>query len=524
MVSASDKVDAVIVGAGAAGSYYAARLAAAGKSVVVLEAGPARDESHLISSQIWARRLKWGGPPVEFTGNHRGFSHNLNTGSGLGGAALHHYATWPRMHEDVFRVRTRFGRGLDWPFSSADLRPFYDRIQRECGISGDAAAEPWRPEGDDYPMPPLATFPQGDVLAAGFKALGLATAPLPLAINSTWYDDRPPCIYDGWCDAGCPINALAHPLATYLTQARRAGARVIADAQVTRLLIRDRDRLAGVAYVNERGVQVRQEAEMVILAASAIQNPRLMLASAGPQMPDGVGNRSGRVGRYFMLDLLAMVYGMMERDTEPHMGVSAGQYTHRALYSDDRRGKPFGSYQWQIAPAMKPNDIFGIAVTRADLFGAELHDFIHDATRRIAGMVAMVEQLPDADNRVTLSHRRDRFGAPLARVEHSFHDADMALWRFCLEEGARVMEAAGAIHHWHGPLNAGHLVGGTIMGRDPAASVVDGYGRSHEVRNLVLAGSGLFPTSGGVSPTFSLLAVAARSADHMLDHWGDYVA
>lgn len=517
MVTRPDKVDVVIVGAGAAGSLYAAKLAAAGKSVVVLEAGPPWHEGDLVSSQIWARRLKWGGPPVEFHGNHRGFSHNLNTGWGFGGAALHHYGTWPRLPAAAFHLRSRHGKGLDWPLGYDDLRPHYDAVQREVGVCGDAAQEPWRPPGEDYPMPPMPTFAQGEILRRGFTTLGLATAPLPAAITTTWYNNRPPCLYDGWCDAGCPIGALGNPLATYLTAAVDAGAILIPHAQVTRLLPQGRDRLKGVAYVNADGDSVEQTAAVVILAASAIQNPRLMLAS-------GVGNGNGLVGRYFMLDLVALVYGLMAEETEPYMGVSAGQLMHRAVPGDDDGGRPFGGYQWQIAPALKPNDIFGIAISRADLFGDALHRFMTTAARHMANIVGMVEQLPQAHNRITLSGAADRFGVPRARIEHQVDDDARALWQHCIEQGKAVMAAAGAREVWTGPFNAGHLVGGTIMSADPRHGVTDSFGRCHEVANLVIAGSGLFPTSGGVSPTFSLLALAHRSAQHMLTHWGEYAA
>ncbi len=116
-------------------------------------------------------------------------------------SALHHHACWFRLHPEDFHMRSLHGRGQDWPITYGDLRPFYDRVQREVGISGDAAAEVWRPEGEPYPMPPLDTSPQGSIVAKGFEAVGLRTAPLPRAINSVAYDDRPAWI--------CPIRITA---------------------------------------------------------------------------------------------------------------------------------------------------------------------------------------------------------------------------------------------------------------------------------------------------------------------------
>ncbi|HXM84418.1 MAG TPA: GMC family oxidoreductase N-terminal domain-containing protein, partial [Stellaceae bacterium] len=243
-----DKVDAVIVGGGAAGILLAAKLGHGGKKVVVLEQGPAWQLSDLVSSQIWSRRLKWGTPPVQLDGKNP-IAHNFNTGSGFGGAALHHYANWPRLHPEDFRMKTQYGRGLDWPISYAELRPYYDRIQIEVGVSGDAKAEVWRPPGAPYPLPALKTFRQAEVMAKGFAAIGQRTAPMPQAILSRPYKGRPACIYDGWCDAGCPIGALANPLVTYLPAAQKAGADFRAHSYVTRVLMNDKgDRALGVEY------------------------------------------------------------------------------------------------------------------------------------------------------------------------------------------------------------------------------------------------------------------------------------
>src|SRR5215831_8505744 len=135
-----EKADVVIVGSGASGSLFAAKLAQAGKRVVVLEAGPELTLGDLYSSQIWSRRLKWGGAVSESVGEYP-IALNFNQGWGTGGAAVHHYAVWLRLHPEDFAVMSRFGRALDWPLSYDDIRPFYDRIQAEVGISGDATAE-----------------------------------------------------------------------------------------------------------------------------------------------------------------------------------------------------------------------------------------------------------------------------------------------------------------------------------------------------------------------------------------------
>ena len=515
------RTDALIVGAGAAGSLFAAKLAEAGKSVLVLEPGPAWKNEDLASSQIWARRLRWGGPSIASGGNNP-LGIGFNTGWGLGGAALHHYGTWPRLMPADFTMHSDHGQGLDWPIGYDDLRPFYDRIQEEVGVSGDAAQEVWRPAGADYPLPPLEQFAQARLISRGFERRGMKTAPSPMAILSRPYKGREACIYDGWCDAGCPIGALANPLVTYQPVARRAGAQFVTGAYVTRLLPgRSKAQVAGVQYVDAGGALQEAHADVVILAASTIGNPAILLNSAASGWEGGAGNSSGLVGRYVMGHSIAAIYGFFDdEDTQNYLGVSGAQRTNQDHYGKTSLGGgAFGSLQWQIGPVAKPNDLLGVAMARADLFGDELTKFMERAVHHMALMFGFGEGLPDRENRVDLTSTAGPGGTRLARVTHSFPAPSMKLWEMACKLGLDVMNAAGAADPWSGPPASAHLMGGTIMGRDAAASVTDSYGRSHDIPNLFIAGPGLFPTCGAMNPNFTNHAVSLRAVEHLLGNW-----
>ena len=515
-ITAKEQFDLIIVGAGAAGSVIAAKAAQAGHSVLILEAGPERKLSDLQSSQISARRLKWAGAFVEETGNHK-IGHAFNSGYGTGGSALHHYAVWLRLHENDFKVRSEHGVSLDWPIEYADLKPYYDQIQEEVGISGDAKAEKWRPPGETYPMPPLPVFAQGKVVERGFNAIGQRLSPLPVAINSREYKGRAPCIYDGWCDAGCPIGALANPLVTYLPQAFNAGAQIRHQATVSRVLHDASGRKAtGVEFFDSSGEMHQVLAKQVVLSAFAVQTARILLNSVSDKHPNGLSNKNDQLGRYLCTHPSHVVCGLFEEETQPYLGATAGQYLCQEQYQHKDKGEAFGSYQWLIANAVKPNDLLGLITVRPDIYGDALEPYLKTATNHFAQMNFVGEDISLADNRISLSGNKDKFSIPLAAAHHSIGSQTRNLASTALKEGHRVFEAAGSKETWNGPMVGMHIIGGTVMGDNPARSVCDSYGRCHELDNLYVAGSGVFPSTGAVNPTFTIHALALRTAECLI--------
>jgi choline dehydrogenase-like flavoprotein len=513
-------VDAVVVGSGAAGALVAAKLAAKGKKVVILESGRSVLPADMTSSDIYARSLHWGGGMAELeVASPVTIRTYFSSGSQTGGTAAHHYAAWFRLHEEDFHMRSTFGQGNDWPIAYADLRPYYDRIQEEVGIAGDTEAEVWRPAGAPYPMPGLPQFTQAQILKRGFDKLGLRTAPLPVAINTSPYKDRPGCLYDGWCDAGCPIGALANPQWVYLREALAHGATLLNNARVTRVLTTaNGKRATGVEYVDPKGTVHVQHADLVVLAALT-QTPRIMLNSVTSAHPHGLSNRNGMVGKYILVHPTLNVYGLFEEETDPYEGVSIGLMVSQDDYAKDPKKGYLASYQWLACPAVKPNGINGLASSRPDIYGAALDAWMKRAAKHFTYIQMVGEMIARPENRIELSSDKDEFGLPLSRLTIAFSDNERALYNHASTVGKSILSAASATEVWTSPLVNQHFMGGTIMGKDPGTSVTDSFGITHEVPNVMIAGNTLFPTSAAVNPTFTTHAIALRAVEHALAHW-----
>ena len=347
--------------------------------------------------------------------------HGSNAGWGTGGAMIHFFANWPRMHPVDFRVKSQYGKGLDWPISYDELSPWYDRAAADIGVSGDAAAERrWYPVGKDYPMPPLKNFRAGTIFNEAFAAHGFPLAPMPVAINSTDYKGRPACVNCGWCHVGCASGAHGTPLVSHLRDARKLGAEVRPFSYVTRVLTNPSgDRVTGVEYYDAKREQHVQPAGVVVLAAYAAETPRIMFNSATDKHPKGLANRNELVGKYLMCHTAANVWALFDEDIQNYMGTQANQMMSYEHYDNKTRPKKgFGSIFLRTGAAMKPN--VGLASARPDLFGAPLDDFMKRAARGLTRIGLFGEQMPLAENRVELSSDKDEFGLPIARITHSY--------------------------------------------------------------------------------------------------------
>jgi choline dehydrogenase-like flavoprotein len=504
-----DEVDLAVVGCGAGGSTVIQRLARRGWRVVALDAGPFWDpERDWVSDEAGSHHLYWNEPRV-ISGDDPVPLGSNNSGRGVGGSMVHFAGYTPRFHPSDFRTLTEDGVGADWPIEYADLRPYYEHIEAELPVAG----EEW-PWGDPhrYPHSPHPVSGNGEVFMRGADALGIPTRVGPVAITNGRFGHRAHCIYRGFCLQGCKVNAKASPLITHIPDALAHGAEVRADSMVTRVGVDERTGLAtGVHYVR-RGRARFQRARLVAVAGYSIETPRLLLNSASPRFPQGLCNEFDQVGRYLMVQGAPQTAGRFEDEVRMWKGPPP-EVSTEAFY-ETNPAKPYrrGFSVQTVSPLPIT---WAEHVSAQGHFGDDLRRYMSDYPHW-ACLGALCEFLPQADNRVTLADETDRYGLPVAHFSYSQCDNDRALAVAAQSTMERILEAAGAQETMTVQRYA-HLVGGARMGDDETEAVVDRDCRSFAVPNLLITDGSVLPTQGSANPALTIMAVAARAADRLLE-------
>ncbi|MBV2155343.1 GMC family oxidoreductase [Kitasatospora sp. SUK 42] len=563
--------DAIVVGAGFAGSLVAHRLGAHGWRVLVLEAGRAAPGA---AETATAHRAAGGGPPTapyphspdapspdvtDLTGRpDGGFTATghlrqhgpLPYASGYlranGGTGLLWTGLTPRMHPEDFRTGD-LGHGRNWPIGYHDLEPYYREAEQELGVAADAEEQRRAvglplPDGYAYPMRAIPASYLDRQLARALDGRSVRDPamadPARLAVTGTPHARNgrpgrpgsrvgPLCEGSASCVPACPTGAKYTPLRT---QARWAsGVELRTEAVVGRVVADPvTGRATGVEYL-AGGTTHRVDADLVVLAAHAIENARLLLLS-------GLANRSDQVGRNLMDHPALLTWGLMPRPVGPYRGPGSTSGLEAFRFGPSRRHRaPFrieiGNWGWSWAggtPEAEAADLLA-----AGLRGKELRERLGDRLGRQFSLQFELEQPADPANRVTLDpDRRDPLGLPAPAIHYDLSEyvrEGMASARAVSDQlfallGAEDhtaypavrwpgrLEHRGAVHGYRG---AGHAGGTHLMGDAPGTSVVDHWQRSWDHPNLYAVGCGSMPSLGTSNPSLTMAALALRSSDRM---------
>lgn len=502
------EVDAVIIGTGAGGAPILARLAEAGLKVVALEAGKSFDYTKFPTDERAQSKLFWNDERLSAGENAVAFGNN-NSGCGVGGSTLHFTAFTPRPQEDDFRIFSEFGVGRDWCLSFKDLEPYFDELEWFLGVSGNSDY-PWgKPRKKGYPLPPLPLNGAARLMQQGCKKLNIQTSPSPNAVISQDYFQekigwRPAYNNRGFCQAGCSTGSKDSMDVTFLPFALKCGAEIRSECFVTEFELDLNGKIKAVVY-SQNDETKKQLCKNVFLCGGGIETPRLLLIN-------GLANSSGQVGRNFMAHTGVQIWGTFEEAIYPHIGIPGGlisEDTHRLKDVDFASG-----YLLQSLGVMPVTYISQLA--RAEkVFGAELGEWMTDYNHT-AGINILGECLPYQHNFIELSDEKDERGLPKPRIYFSHGDNEKRMTEHAEKLMKEIWTEAGAKKMWTFQRNV-HILGTCRMGTDPADSVVNRNGQSHDISNLYLCDNSIFPSSLSVNSALTIMALALRTADKFLE-------
>ena len=519
-------VDVLIIGAGASGAAMAWSLADTKMRIVCLEQGDwMNPQEYPSSGRDWESR-HFSDFSISPNRRKRKTDYPINDSdspiavanfNGVGGSTILYAGHFPRFHPSDFRVNTLDGIADDWPLNYETLEPFYaenDRMMGVSGLSGDPAYPP-----KQSVMPPVPLGKSGSTIAQGFNEKGWHWWPSDTAVATTDYDGREKCANLGDCTGGCAQGAKASTDITYWPHALRAGVEVRTRARVREITVNDDGMASGVYYYDENGDEQFQPAEVVVMACNGVGTPRILLNSKSERFPDGLANSSGLVGKNLMFHPYASIQGIFDKPLDGYKGPGVCIWSQEFYETDLSRGFSRG-FTFEINRGRGP-----VATAMTGLFSGRIpwgeghHTKYRDLFNRIAGMVAICEDFPEEHNTVTLDpDLKDSDGIPAPKVTYTLSENSRKMMDFAVERGSEALRAAGAKDIIsEAPISVGgwHLMGTTRMVTDPQKSVVNEWGRSHDVKNLFVIDGSIFVTSAGVNPTRTIQALALYVADQM---------
>jgi gluconate 2-dehydrogenase alpha chain len=564
-----DPTRVVVVGAGAVGGVAVLPLVEAGLDVVALEAGGWLDTREMAPDELKLNRGLWPPGPQKVQGEvptsratetqnaSQGGSHPMM--NAVGGTANHYMAQAWRLNPWDFRVRSatvdRYGAGRlpegstveDWPLDYAELEPFYDLVEHAIGVSGKAGNLAGRIDADgnvfegprarEYPMPALRTTSFMQRMIDAGRELGWNPFVGPAAITSQPYQGRPGCVYHGYCmGAGCHVDAKSSPAVSTIPRALETGRLdLVTRAHVTTIESDADGRVRGVNYILD-GEELFQPAEVVLLASYTYENVRLLLLSTSAAYPQGLSNNGGQVGRhYFSHAQFGGVSALFPFDLENWYG-TPGQGVAIDNWADDNFDHAeldfIGGGSLYVYTERRPmaavNGAGGWAAPGTPNWGSAWKASIIQNCDRTNSAYIQRTTLPYQTNHLDLDPAvRDPLGYPVIRVTGAFRANERNMSPFLGERMREWYTAAGAIQ-LRGDAGLGnamgvstHAYGGTRMGDDPATSVLDRWGFSHEARNLGVLGGSVMGTSGARNPTLTAQALAWRTAEHLSRNWDE---
>jgi glucose dehydrogenase len=515
------EADICIIGSGITAAMVAERVADERKAdIVAVEAG---DDVVPLAQRAQHRQrfLEYGEDPWPHDHVDGMTADGIQSRSmQVGGLAMHWGGVTPRFSPEDFRQHSLYGVGNDWPITYDDLEPDYLEAEKRLGVAGEQGPPDLDPRSGPFPMPPLPLTYNLQLLKDWVTRAGIPMWSQPSAKNSAPYDGRAVCCRNDTCSPMCPIGAKYSPDFTWNKLRSTNRVRVVTRTLVRRLeLDAASSRIARAIAVDRDHPDepVELHAKTFVVAGGYVWSSWLLLVSASDRMPHGIANSSGLVGHY--LAGHRNVSAFIELPLRLYPGINTQHSLVSKKYMRPGRLSRYVRHDlrvWESTFQREPR-------LRDDhnrvLLGDEIMKDWRDRTSTgVTRVRAYYDVIPGRDSTLTLDpSRRNPWGDPLPRLD--FQDApESKALRAYTEQNIRdlfdEMARAG-----NGKVLASrsddfqdHPSGGCRMGDDPADSVCDSYGRTHDHENLFVVGAPTTCSGGCANATLTFSALALRAA------------
>ncbi len=550
-----DAYDVCIIGSGAGGGMAAYALTQAGARVLVLEAGGPWDNTTDAAMLTWPYQTERRGGWIptrhfgEFDACIGGWSlegEPYTTAPGtkfswwrarmVGGRTNHWGRISLRFGPDDFRRGDLDGLSPNWPIGYDDIAPYYDRLDRLIGLFGSAENIPNQPDGIFQPPPRPRAYEL--LVMDACRTRQIPCVPARLSVLTRPLNGRQACHYCGQCNRGCSVHANFSSTNVLLPPAAATGNLTLVTHAMAREITTDaRGLCTGVSYIDTTTGEDRHvAARVVVVAASACESARLLLNSTSARFPRGLANGSGQVGRWLTdttgTDVGGFIPRLVGRTRYNEDGVGGG-HVYMPWWLDNAKLDFPRGYHIEVWGGLgQPGAGFMGGIHRYPSGGGWGQKLKEDYRRywgTTIGFSGRGEMIPNANSYCEIDpDTKDKWGIPVLRFHWQWTDHEINQVRHMQETFRGLVEAMGgevfspmpSKEDGYGIAAGGtiiHELGGARMGADPAGSVLNAWGQAHEVPNLFVADGAPFPSQADKNPTWTIMALAWRAADRIIE-------
>jgi choline dehydrogenase-like flavoprotein len=564
VIDSSKTFDVIIVGSGAGGGMATKILSEAGFDVAVVEAGPFFDPA--LDEHRTQLRWPWESPRRGASSNRRSFG-DFDAAFGgwniegepytkekdtefywfrsrmLGGRTNHWGRISLRFGPLDFKRKSVDGLGDNWPIGYDDVKPYYDKVDKLIGVFGSNENLPNDPDG--FFLPPPKPRLHELYYIKGARKSGVPVIPSRLSILTKRINNqRGSCFYCGQCNRGCSAYADFSSGTCLIFPAQKNGGKVTLfnDSMVREVTTNTEGKATGINYINKLDrKEYHLKGKIIVMAASACSTARILLNSKSALHHDGLGNSSGLVGRYLHDSTGAsrsvLIPDLIDRKTYNEDGVG-GMHVYTPWWLNGKKLDFPRGYHIEVWGGMgmpgygfgfNPNDLNKVVGGIVGGYGDSLRDDVKKYYGAVMGISGRGESVPQRENRCEIDNEVvDEWGIPVLKFNYKWTQHEVKQASHMQDTFEEVLTATGGIllgdkpgaDREYGLTKPGeiiHEVGTTRMGDDPKDSVTNKFNQMHDVENVFIMDAGPFVSQADKNPTWTILALAWRASDYLVE-------